>query len=287
MKASTGAFTLIELLVVIAIIAILAAILLPVLQRAQARSKMIYDLNNFKQLQLCWHMYVLDNNDYLPPNFGNITSGALSNSWVVGNAQTDYTTANIEAGMLYQYNQNARIYQCPANTVTVTITGTPPPPYHHGQQVPQTRTCEIDFALGGNTSGGPGASPYTITYNGFPTFNSYQKFSQIPATQVAQKIVFVDVSQADLDEGAFGLFPLAPAYQNTANDWWNLPCNRHNNGSVFSFADGHCEYWKWHGSVVNSAANQQGASPGSPGESFTADSSDDLPRTEGGGAQYP
>src|SRR5215469_15936915 len=110
-KACQRAFTLIELLVVIAIIAILAAILLPVLSRAKARGLMIADLNNFKQLEICWHMYILDNNNYLPMNF--VTGGgALSNSWVVGNAQTDYDAKNIQHGVLFQYNQQVKIYQC-------------------------------------------------------------------------------------------------------------------------------------------------------------------------------
>ena len=64
------AFSLIELLVVIAIIAILAALLLPVLAQSKAKAEGVTCVNNLQQLSLAWMMYAQDNGDWLVNNHG-------------------------------------------------------------------------------------------------------------------------------------------------------------------------------------------------------------------------
>ena len=67
-KPSARAFTLIELLVVVAVIAILAALLLPTLNKGKLKAQAIQCMNNHRQLALAWRMYAEDNHDALPPS---------------------------------------------------------------------------------------------------------------------------------------------------------------------------------------------------------------------------
>jgi len=76
------AFTLVEVLAVIAILAILAALLFPSLSKAKARAQSFACLNNLKQWGLATHLYVADNNDFLPPD-GSPNGSSVNSGWYI------------------------------------------------------------------------------------------------------------------------------------------------------------------------------------------------------------
>jgi prepilin-type N-terminal cleavage/methylation domain-containing protein/prepilin-type processing-associated H-X9-DG protein len=73
----TLAFTLVEMLTVIAIIGILAAILLPVLNKAELRAKRILCVNDLGQVGLAFHTFSNDHNGKYPMAISTNDGGSL------------------------------------------------------------------------------------------------------------------------------------------------------------------------------------------------------------------
>jgi len=219
----THGFTLIELLVVVAIISILAAMLLPSLQRAKESAKAAHCMSNLRQVGIAALSYA-DDWDGHTPNTGN--------SQVVMANPSQYPEGRwLDQVFLYS-QKNVSVLQCPSQQTLWSSSYRMVSPY----KTPKYAAgYAISWIMGGKMS--------TANLN-----------VGIPLSRVvnpARKVWFADsgwfrwgTGSPNTDVEAYSSHIESRGANFTSASGNQLPSRRHRDGSNFLFVDGHVEWMK-------------------------------------------
>ena len=211
-----NAFTLLELLVVIAVIGILAALLLPALNGANACAKRATCLNNLRQINLAVRQYADDHNALLPM----ITNSGPPEVW------SDYALfVRSYLGLKGSPSSNDVLFACPADTFDVV---------HSEGYKPEAIHLQAKFRF----------NSYA-----FNAANSSTMYSQLTGTITAPGIAGRTMSSVK-EPVKTVLVAELPAL---APFSWHQPVKTiaNNARDVVSFVDGHASYIKMYWDATN------------------------------------
>ena len=212
-------FTLIELLVVIAIIAILAALLMPALSSAKAKSKAAGCISNLHQLALAWRMYADDNNGTLAIN---LPQPGNRSSWVTWSSTIPATNqaTGIRLGSLFAYVLNPVVYGCPSD----------PPPTNG----PARLSYAMNSWMGSRTM-------QTVPSTSSQSYRTFVREGEIANIGGASRFwVIGDEDPTTLDDGFFKVT------MDDGEPFVSLPGIQHQRGGGINFADGHAQIFRMH-----------------------------------------
>jgi hypothetical protein len=209
--------------------------LLPVLGIAKQKAQGIQCMNNHRQLNLAWRMYVDDSNDVLPfAQFGKAWVGGLLN-FDGGNPSNWDSGVDLMKSPLWPYCAgSAGIFKCPADHSRVKPSFGP----LKGTLVSRVRSMSMNVWVGGEGDAGD------VSWD--PGWRVYRRPSDMIDPGPVNTWVFLDMREDSVNTGGFGQgmegYPDKPQILGFGTDW---PASYHHRAGGFSFADGHSEIHLW------------------------------------------
>ncbi|MCE5323283.1 prepilin-type N-terminal cleavage/methylation domain-containing protein [bacterium] len=217
-------FTLIELLVVIAIIAVLAAILFPVLTNAKEKGRLTTCIFNLKTLSSGMRMYADDNAGRLPCSYyGWLDAGV--HDW----CGCEYGSTNRvypDRGSLYKYLKNINVYKCPSDA------GIAP----RNVTLVDTKTALKDYPLSYSMN-------WKIGYNWVETPPVIDAM-----TRPSKVLLLIHEGRKFIDDGCF-------YWGIGGNGEANQPSDIHLSGTAASYIDGHAKWLSFEAFILERDTN--------------------------------
>ena len=242
---------MIELLVVIAIIAILAALLLPALNRAKRKAQGISCMSNSKQLVTAFIMWALDNGDLCLFSLSD-TDPHGTPAWCNGSlaaAPDAVDDTLIQQSPTFVYVPSLKVFRCPSDRSTFLF---------KGELKPRIRSYSMNGYLG---------YPMLTVPGNCPPLAPSLKLGEIGIPGPSAVFVFLDEHENSINDSHFTAFGNMKSF---SGEFLDTPSGRHGNATGFAFADGHSEIHKWvDSSVENAEYGANGTPPhksmGTPG----------------------
>lgn len=215
------AFTLLELLIVVGIIAVLAALLLPVLSRAKEKAREATCQSNLHQIAIGFQLYWQDNHDEFPAPGSKTEYGPQPEDWIWWEQDRDVTRSAIAR---YVSGFNPKVFTCPSDRDAQRLQGEGrlrDDPYRYSYSLTSYSLTPDKVNPGMSTLITPARKAYPF------------KSSQI--RHPSAKIMLVEEDRRTLNDSRW----LPVAYADTPNPEYNLIASRHGQQGNVVFADSH------------------------------------------------